>query len=89
MSIAKHDNVTELSTQNLGALVELQRNEFRAEGEVTYATRIDRLKRLKSLIVENKKSSRLRRSANSTVQDPTNSACFQSSRQRLRQSTIR
>ena len=28
MSIAKHDNVTELSTQNLGALVELQRNEF-------------------------------------------------------------
>lgn len=55
MSIAKHDNVTELSTQNLGALVELQRNEFRAEGDVTYATRIDRLKRLKALIVENKK----------------------------------
>ena len=35
MSIAKHDNVTELSTQNLGALVELQ-SEFRAEGDVTY-----------------------------------------------------
>ena len=55
MSTVKHDNVTELSTQNLGALVELQRNKFRAEGEVTYATRIDRLKRLKALIVENKK----------------------------------
>lgn len=55
MSIAAHDNVTELDVQNLRALVKLQRSKFRAEGEVTYATRIDRLKRLKALIVENKK----------------------------------
>ena len=55
MSIAAYDNVTELDVQNLRALVELQRSKFRAEGEVTYATRIDRLKRLKALIVENKK----------------------------------
>ena len=54
MSTAKHENVTTLDTQNLEALVELQRSKFRAEGEVTYATRIDRLKRLKALIVENK-----------------------------------
>lgn len=54
MSTAEHDNVIELETQNLTALVELQRSKFRAEGEVTYATRIDRLKRLKALIVENK-----------------------------------
>ena len=46
---------TQLGTQNLEALVELQRNQFRAEGNVTYATRIDRLKRLKALIVGNKK----------------------------------
>ena len=54
MSTAKHENVTKLDTQNLEALVELQRSMFRAEGEVTYSTRIDRLKRLKALIVENK-----------------------------------
>ena len=54
MNIAKQDNTAELSSHNLGALVELQRNKFRAEGEVTYAIRIDRLKRLKALIVENK-----------------------------------
>ncbi|MDA8599089.1 coniferyl aldehyde dehydrogenase [Porticoccaceae bacterium] len=54
MSTAKYENVTTLHTQNLEALVELQRSKFRAEGEVTYATRIDRLKRLKALIVENK-----------------------------------
>jgi coniferyl-aldehyde dehydrogenase len=54
MSISEHDNVTKLATQNLRALVELQKNTFRAEGEVTFATRIDRLKRLKALIVENK-----------------------------------
>jgi coniferyl-aldehyde dehydrogenase len=54
MSIAKRKNVTKLDTQNLEALVELQRSKFRAEGEVTYPTRIDRLKRLKALIVENK-----------------------------------
>lgn len=35
MSIAEHNNVTELSIQNLSALVELQRSSFRAEGEVT------------------------------------------------------
>jgi coniferyl-aldehyde dehydrogenase len=44
MNTAKHKNVTQLDTQNLEALVELQRSKFRAEGEVTYATRIDRLK---------------------------------------------
>ena len=54
MSTAKRKNVTKLDTQNLEALVELQRSKFRAEGEVTYSTRIDRLKRLKTLIVENK-----------------------------------
>ncbi len=54
MSIAAYDNVTELDVQNLRALVELQKSKFRAEGEVTYATRIDRLKRLKALIIENK-----------------------------------
>ena len=54
MSKTKYENVTTLHTQNLEALVELQRSKFRAEGEVTYATRIDRLKRLKALIVENK-----------------------------------
>ena len=54
MSTTKYGNVTKLDTQNLEALVELQRSKFRAEGEVSYATRIDRLKRLKALIVENK-----------------------------------
>jgi coniferyl-aldehyde dehydrogenase len=54
MGIAEHDNITEFELQNLSALVERQRSEFRAEGEVTYSTRIDRLKRLKALIVENK-----------------------------------
>ena len=55
MSTAKNKKITQLDSQNLDALVELQRIQFRAEGEVTYATRIDRLKRLKALIVENKK----------------------------------
>ncbi len=54
MSIAERENVTELDGQNLSELVERQRSKFRAEGEVTYSTRIDRLKRLKALIVENK-----------------------------------
>ena len=53
MSIAEHDNVTKLEIQNLTALLKLQRSKFRAEGEVTYATRIDRLKRLKAMIIEN------------------------------------
>ena len=55
MSEAHNDNVMELDFQNLNALVALQRNACRAEGEVTYATRIDRLKRLKALIVDNKR----------------------------------
>jgi coniferyl-aldehyde dehydrogenase len=55
MSTAEYDNITELEVQNLSALLERQRSSFRAEGEVTYATRVDRLKRLKALIVENKK----------------------------------
>ena len=55
MSTAEHNNVTKLETQNLDALVELQRSKFREEGEVTYTKRADRLKRLKAMIVENKK----------------------------------
>ena len=55
MSTAEHSNVTKLETQNLDALVELQRSKFREEGEVTYSKRVDRLKRLKAMIVENKK----------------------------------
>ncbi len=35
MSIAEHNNVTELAGQNLNALVARQRSQFRAEGEVT------------------------------------------------------
>ena len=54
MGAAEHHNATGLNAQNLDALLELQRSKFRAEGEVTYSTRIDRLKRLKALIVENK-----------------------------------
>jgi coniferyl-aldehyde dehydrogenase len=54
MGAAEQHNLTGLDTQDLGALIALQKAQFRAEGEVTYATRIDRLKRLKALIVENK-----------------------------------
>jgi coniferyl-aldehyde dehydrogenase len=54
LSTAERDNITELDGYNLSALVERQRSKFRSEGEVTYSTRIDRLKRLKALIVENK-----------------------------------
>ena len=54
MGAAEQHNLTGLDTQDLDALVALQKAQFRAEGEVTYATRIDRLKRLKALIVENK-----------------------------------
>ncbi len=54
MSIAEKKNVTELVSQDLDGLIELQKKSFRAEGEVTSATRVDRLKRLKALIVENK-----------------------------------
>ena len=54
MGAAENHNVTGLDTQDLDALIDLQRSKFRAEGEVTYATRIDRLKRLKALILENK-----------------------------------
>ena len=54
MPSAKNKKNHKYNTSNLEALVELQRSSFRAEGEVTYSTRIDRLKRLKALIVENK-----------------------------------
>ena len=54
MGAAEQHNLTGLDTQDLDALIALQKAQFRAEGEVTYATRIDRLKRLKALIVENK-----------------------------------
>ena len=54
MGAAEHQNLTGFDTQDLDALIKLQRSKFRAEGEVTYATRIDRLKRLKALILENK-----------------------------------
>ena len=82
MSEAHNDNVMELDFQNLNALVALQRNAFRAEGEVTYATRIDRLKRLKALIVDNKREFATTTKRNSTGQDLTNLVCFQSSPQR-------
>ena len=55
MNTVSLDTVADTDTQNLRAMLELQRSKFRAEGEVTYATRVDRLKRLKALIVENKK----------------------------------
>ncbi len=42
VSVAERNIVTELVHQNLGALVELQRSNFRAEGEVTCAAPIDR-----------------------------------------------
>mgnify|MGYP005627319123 FL=1 len=54
MGAVEQHNLTGLDTQDLDALIALQKAQFRAEGEVTYATRIDRLKRLKALIVENK-----------------------------------
>jgi coniferyl-aldehyde dehydrogenase len=54
MGAAEQHNLTGLDTQDLDALITLQKAQFRAEGEVSYATRIDRLKRLKALIVENK-----------------------------------
>jgi len=54
MGAAEQHNLTGLDTQDLDALIALQKAQFRAEGEVTYATRIDRLKRLKALILENK-----------------------------------
>ncbi|MDC1421133.1 coniferyl aldehyde dehydrogenase [Gammaproteobacteria bacterium] len=55
MSTVEHNKVTKLETQNLDSLIELQRSKFREEGEVTYATRVDRLKRLKAMIIDNKK----------------------------------
>ena len=54
MGAVEQHNLTGLDTQDLDALIALQKAQFRAEGEVTYATRIDRLKRLKALIIENK-----------------------------------
>ena len=54
MGAAEQHNLTGLDTQDLDALIALQKAQFRAEGEVSYATRIDRLKRLKALIIENK-----------------------------------
>ena len=54
MGAVEQHNLTGLDTQDLDALIALQKAQFRAEGEVSYATRIDRLKRLKALIIENK-----------------------------------
>ena len=54
MTKAEYEKVAKFDAQNLEALVKLQRSKFRAEGDVTYSTRIDRLKRLKALIIENK-----------------------------------
>ena len=89
MSIAEHNNVTELAGQNLNALVARQRSQFRAEGEVTYATRIDRLKRLKALILRIKRRLQKQPNVNLVVLDPMNSVCSQNSRQRSKPSTIR
>jgi len=88
MSAVEIDSPTELEGQNLQALLELQRSKFRAEGEVTYATRVDRLKRLKALIIEKKRSSRPRPNANMAVNVPTNSACSLSLPPRSKRSTI-
>jgi len=88
MGIAEHDQITQAAGQNLSALVERQRSQFRAEGEVTYATRMDRLKRLKALIIEKKQRSRKPPNANSMGLDPMNSACFQSLPQRSRPLSI-
>ena len=54
MNTSHSDSVITLHSQNLEALVERQRSMFRAEGDVTYSARIDRLQRLRALIVENK-----------------------------------
>ena len=54
MGAVEQHNLTGLDTQDLDALIALQKAQFRAEGEVTYAARIDRLKRLKALTIENK-----------------------------------
>ena len=82
MSTAEHSNVTKLETQNLDALVELQRSKFREEGEVTYPKRVDRLKRLKAMIVENKKEFAITTKRSLTERDPMNLVCFQSLHQR-------
>ena len=82
MSTAEFDNVTELDVQNLRALVELQRAHFRAEGEVSHATRVDRLKRLKALIVENKTSFASTKNGSTATPDPMSSACSQSTRRK-------
>lgn len=55
MSIAEHDTAAELESRNMRDVFDRQRSAFRAEGEVTHAARIDRLARLKALILENKK----------------------------------
>ena len=46
MGAAEQHNLTSSNTQDLDALIALHKAQFRAEGEVTYATRTDRLKRL-------------------------------------------
>ena len=89
MSEAEHNNVTELAVQNLDALVDRQRSNFRAEGEVTYATRIDRLKRLKALIVENKTEFATTTKREFNGARFTNSVCSRSLHQRSKPSTTR
>lgn len=56
MSAVKQPLLAEAAQPDLQAILDIQRNAFHSEGEVTHAVRVDRLKRLKSFIVENKKA---------------------------------
>ena len=56
MSAVTQPLLAEAAQPDLQAILDIQRNAFHSEGEVTHAVRVDRLKRLKSFIVENKKA---------------------------------
>ena len=56
MSAVTQPLLAEAAQPDLQAILGIQRNAFHSEGEVTHAVRVDRLKRLKSFIVENKKA---------------------------------
>ena len=69
------------------SLLRRQKDAFRKEGEVTYETRIDRLRRLKAFILENKTAFARTTKAEFGAPAPTSSACSRSSRRRWRLST--
>ena len=56
MSAVTRPLLSDAAQPDLQAILDIQRNAFHSEGEVTHAARVDRLKRLKSFIVENKKA---------------------------------